>query len=243
MVTLFMAVLGARSWAVDFSLEYMQVPAVYQFVQANVATGDAGQESKDASMPTFGLRVSQSLPQLFADWPLSFGFESGFGLPAGTSSFDLRQLLINSSALSANARNEGDSLENSILCVPIMATIGYTPKVSGVSIAGQAGVGVILMDVMQDQVDSVYTGPLDDLDYVQTRHTHAMGSALAVQLVGGLNIPVTETLSARLWGGAMWMSKVDYSTEIRQADGTTTVSGLQVGGVGFTVRVGLSSAL
>jgi len=234
---------GGNARAMDIALEYLSIPAVYNFVQTDVASGKAGQESKDAAMPTFGLRVSQSLPPMFSEWPLSFGFETGFGLPAGTSSFEMRQILINSSALSANARHEGDSLENSVLSVPIMATIGYLPKVTGVSIAGQAGIGVILMDVLQDQVESVYTGPLDDLDYVQTRHSRAMGSAFAVQLTGGLNVPVTETLSARLWGGAMWMSNIDYSTVTRKADGTSTVDGLQVGGVGFTVRVGLSSAL
>jgi hypothetical protein len=234
---------GGSSRALDVSLDFLQIPAVYQFVQTNVATGVSGQESKDVPMPTFGLRVSQSLPQLFADWPLSIGFETGFGLPAGTSSFDERERFINSSSLSANARNEGDSVEFSALAVPIMAVIGYTPHVSGVSIGGQAGIGVVMMDLRGSRMDSVYTGPLDDLDYVDTTHGHEIGATLAVQLAGGLVVPVTETLSARLWGGAIWMSQADFSSERRMADGSTTVEGLQVGGVGFTVRAGLSSSL
>jgi len=241
--SLVLVLLGVPAGAVDFSLEYLQIPAVYQFVQTDVATSESGQESKDIPMSTFGLRVSQSLPQLFSDWPLSFGFETGFGLPAGSQSFDDRQLLINSGALSANNRYEGDSSEFSVLCVPIMATIGYAPRVSGISIGGQVGIGVVMMDVREDIINSVYTGPLDDLDYVSTTHNHGYGSAFAVQLAGGLVVPVTETLSARLWGGAMWMSQTDFSTMVRKADGTSTVNGLQVGGVGFNVRVGLSSSL
>ena len=240
---LLLTMAGGTSRAMDMAIEYLSVPAVYQFVQTDVATGISGQESRDIPMATFGLRVSQSLPQLFSDWPLSFGFESGFGLPAGTSSFDERTRLLNSSALSANARFEGDSYEFSALTVPILATVGYAPRISGITIGGQLGVGVVMMDVRQDAINSVYTGPLDDLAYVTTDHLHGFGSAFAVQLAGGLVVPVTETLSARLWGGALWLSQTDFSAVTKKADGTSTVDGLQVGGVGFTVRVGLSSSI
>lgn len=240
---LFPAFFCANAGAVDFALEYLQIPAVCQFVQTDMATGESGQESREIPMSTFGLRVSQSLPQLFPDWPLSVGFETGFGLPAGTRSFDERERLINSSALSANARFEGDSSEYSVLSIPIMATVGYAPKVSGVTIGGQAGIGVVMMEVRNDQVDSVYTGPLDDLDHVTTIHGHEFGAAFAVQLMGGLVVPVTETLSARLWGGALWMAQNDFATSTRLADGTSTVEGLQIGGVGFTIRAGISSTL
>ena len=243
LISLILAALSARAGAVDFSLEYLSVPAVNQFVQEDASTLKSWQSSKDISLPTIGLRVAQSLPQLFSDWPLSIGFETGFGLPAGTSSFDERQLKINSSSLSANARNEGDAIEYSVLSVPIMATIGYVPRFSGINIGGQLGVGVVMMDVREDLIDSVYVSTLNDLDYVTTTHNHLSGTAFAVQLSGGLIVPVTETLSARLWGGAMWMSEADFSSVKRQADGTSIVEGLQVGGIGYTVRVGLSSTL
>jgi len=238
-----LSAISIRASAVDFSLEYLSVPAVYQFVQSDLAKGTSGQESKDLPMPTFGLRVSQSLPELFSGWPLSFGFETGFGLPAGTRAFDERLRKLNSSALLYNDRFEGDSTEFSMLCVPILATIGYVPKTSGISIGGQAGIGVVLMDVLWDEIDSVYTGPLNDPSYVTTTHNRLFNSSLAVQFAGGLVVPVTETLSARLWGGAMWIAQSDNTQIVRKESGTTTVEGLQIGGVGYLVRIGLSSSL
>jgi len=124
-----------------------------------------------------------------------------------------------------------------------MMTVGYLPPVSGITMAGQLAVGVVMMDVSQDYIDAVYTSSLNDLDYVSTVHTHETGYAFSVQLAGGIVVPVTETLSARLWGGATWMSETDFTAVVRQASGETRVEGLQLGGIGYLVRVGLSASL
>jgi len=228
--------------AVDFSLEYLSVPAVYQFMQADLADGTSEQMSKELGLGTVGLRLGQVLPPLFEGWPLRLGFEAGFGLPVGSQSFDETDRLLNASGLGANAKFEGDSLEWNGVCVPMLATLGFLPDSSGITLAAQMGAGVVLMDIQQDWIDSVYTGPLDDLDHVTTIHSHLDAAAFAVELTGGLVVPVTPSLSARLWGGVLWMSRTEFSAET-DTSGATQVEGLQVGGLGFNVRVGLSSSL
>jgi len=98
------------------------------------------------------------------------------------------------------------------------------------------------MDIRQETVNSVYTGALDDLDYIETTRSHLTASAFAFQLGAGLTVPVTETLSTRLSGGVVWLADTDFSVEsVSEED--TQVEGLQVGGLGFMVRLGLSASL
>lgn len=240
-----LAVIAAGSApAVDFSLEYMSVPAVWQFVQYDYAETPATsrQMSSDLGMGAFGLRFGQYLPPLFEGWPLRMGYEAGFNLPAGSQSFDVRESMLNASALGKNARGEGDSIQWSALCVPIFVTLGIVPSSPGITLNAQAGFGVVLLDVRQETVDSVFTGMLDDLDYIETTQSHLTGAAFAVQLAAGLTVPVTETLSTRISGGVVWVADTDFSVETVDESGTT-VQGLQVGGLGFMVRLGLSASL
>jgi len=59
---------------------------------------------------------------------LRLGYEAGFNLPAGSQSFDVREAMLNSSALGKNARGEGDSIQWSAVCVPLFVTLGSFPR-------------------------------------------------------------------------------------------------------------------
>jgi len=62
---------GGSARAVDFSLEYMSVPAVWQFVQSDLAESPVTprQMSNEMGLGVFGLRFGQNLPPLFEGWP------------------------------------------------------------------------------------------------------------------------------------------------------------------------------
>lgn len=231
--------------AVDFSFEYVSIPAAWQFIQTDLAESPVVplQKSQEMGLGAAGLRFGQNLPPLFEGWPLWLGYEAGFALPSGTRSFDVRENILNASSLSRNARGEGDSIEWGALCVPLFVTLGIIPSSPGITLNAQAGMGVVIMDVRQDYIDSEYSGGgLDELVDVRTTSSHLTAAAFAFQLGAGLTVPVTETLSTRLSGGVLWIADTDFSVET-VTDSDTFVEGLQVGGLGFMVRLGLSASL
>lgn len=236
---------------VEYALSYISVPGRIVFVKTNLIA--LSQESFDerVGFGSIGFRLGVSLPARLG--PFVVGVETGFGLPAGSQVFDHRDLNDPASitaGLSKNVTHEGDFTTLKIMTVPIFFKLRYAPPSHDISLGGEFGFGPMLLGRNVERSLSFYDDTTGDLIGRITSEDHDLVVAVAVELGGGIVVPVTEVLSLHLFGGLLWLSDVSTTTTVMSpglpvlvGGGSPFDPGLKLGGLGYTARLSLSHGL
>lgn len=237
--------------AIDYMLGYLSLPGKVQFIETDLTTGVEEQQAEGLKFGTASFRLGISLPRALG--PFEAAVESGFGLPLSTPSFDHRKLVRNAPVgAGRNDTNDGDLTNWKIMSVPLYFTLRYAPPTDAVSLGGQISAGPVLLGIFQEQIDSIY-GADGTLDREITVNSSTTSITFGLEAAVGLEIPATQELTLRLMGGAVWMSRVAYTTldkevgpvspdrpESEVHGGDTSLPGLELGGLGFMFRGAVS---
>ena len=175
--------------------------------------------------------------------------ETGIALPVGGQSFQRGDMVTNTAGKPKNDTNEGDYTSWHVTALPVLATLRFAVPSQVVSLGGQAGAGPVVLNLRTDDFASTYDNADVLIRHEQTT-TNVAALGFAVEAVAGLVIPASEELTLKLYGGLLWMSQTEWSTTRSSPLPATTYGpggslepGLQLGGIGFTLRLGLTYGL
>lgn len=233
--------------AIDYTMGYLSLPGKVQFIESDLTTGIQEQQSESLKFGSAAFRLGISLPRELG--PFQAAVESGFSLPLSTASFDHRKLVRNPPVgASRNDTNDGDITNWRIISIPVYFVLRYAPPTDAVSLGGQVSAGPVVLGVVQEQVESIYAAG-GALDREITIRSQTASVAFGVEAAVGLEIPATQELTLRLLGGAVWMSRVAYTTLDRDLPPASSIRpesevygdsaglpGLELGGLGFIFR-------
>ncbi len=252
---------------VEFALHYLSVPGKIFFVEKQLKPGPdppvLSSLNERVGFGSLGLRMRVSLPARLG--PFVAGVETGFGLSAGGQTFDHRQLLNtkvvdlieapfdSATVYDKNDTHDGDFTRWEIMTVPLFFTLSYAPRSDTVSLGGEIGFGPMLLGINTERRLSVYSLPATSEGDLLSRITQKwqdVAVAFAVEMAGGIVVPMDETLSFHVFGGLLWLSDVSYTTTDTSPGGPALVygssqndPGLKLGGLGMIVRLGLSAEI
>jgi hypothetical protein len=249
LATVLLASTEGSATPVNFMLDYLSVPSTATWVERDLVTGAQEATEETAGMGTLGIRLGVGVPVAFD--PFTISVETGLGLAAGTRTF-AHSLMVRSTAGETRERkNDGDFTEWEVTTVPLMFKIRYLPPADGVTLGGDIGFGPVLLGVSTDRTIAKYDS-YDNLLLRETENWNETKLAVAVEMNGGVVVPVSSSLRVELMGTIMWMSKVPAG-RVRDYPRPTAVYGytaddpsapaLQLGGIGYGARVGLTVGL
>jgi hypothetical protein len=228
------------------TLGYFSVPGEIAYLQHDWRTGADEQQADGVGFGGIGLRVGLPLPQRIG--PFGTGVEVGFGVPVAEQTLDHRRAARNGA--DANERGDEDFTTWSVTNVPLLLTLRYDVPSAVVAVGGQLGVGPVLLGVREAVTLADY-----DASGVQVRKTVSRrpfaAVAFAAELAAGMVIPVTGDLSLKAMAGLVWVSPVE-ETVTRTVPSPALTSGgaaggspagLTLGGLGFSIRLGIAVGL
>lgn len=243
---------GARAASVEYALSYLSVPGRALWVQRDLAASGVvyadEQFTRDLSLGAAGVRIALALPHDVG--PFRAGVETGILLPVAGETLQGGELVRNTSGHLKNDTNEGDYTSWHAAVLPALLTLRYAVPSQAVSVGGQAGAGPVILGVRQDDFEAAYDGS-DVLQSIERRRFDSAAVAFAVELAAGLVIPATEDLTLKLYGGLLWMTEASFGTTTRTSPLPELVygpsgkssPGLELGGLGFSFRLGLTYGL
>jgi len=239
----------AAATPVNFMLEYERVPVTVAWVEKDLKSTAQEPMEETMTLGTLGLRLGVGVP-VYLD-PFTLCIETGLDLHAGNQTFAHSQLVRNTEGASREQKNDGDFTEWSITTVPLIFKLRFLPPTDGITLGGDMGFGPVLLDISTGRTISQYD-PSDNLQLREKEKWDEAKVALAMEINGGVVVPVSESLRVELMAAVMWMSKVPAG-RVRDYPRPTAVYGyaadnpaapvLQVGGIGYGARVGLTVGL
>ena len=222
--------------SLEVAVSYFGLPGEYDFVQKDLSAGTVDQMNSTLSFNLLGLRV-QSDVWTPAD-KIGLGFEAGFGAPLGGQTWDARTARISPAPASTrNDTNDGDYAQWSVFALPVMATWRLIPRGNNISFAAHAGAGPVLVGAWQENVDNTYDA-IGTWTGKTTTHRRIWGTAMGVELFGGLSVPAARGFAVRLMAGFTWLSSIERLTTVSSSP--LVVSGLRLGGMDLSIRAGLA---
>jgi hypothetical protein len=137
------------------------------------------------------------------------------------------------------------------MTVPLLIKLRYAPPVDAVSLMGDVAVGAMFIGVNTERTTAVYDAT-DTLTLRETADWQETKIAMAIEVNGGVAVPVAEALRVELTAGILWMSDVPAGVS-RTSPSPQVIYGysgngpaapvLQLGGIGFGARIGLTAGL
>jgi len=229
-------VVPVTAHSLEVAVSYFALPGEYDFVQKDLSAGTSDQMNSTLSFNLLGLRVQQDFWNP-AD-KIGLGFEAGFGAPLGGQTWDARTARISPAPASTrNDTNDGDYSQWSVFALPLMATWRLIPRGNNISFAAHAGAGPVLLSAWQDNVDTTYDA-IGTYTGKTTSHRRIWGTAVGVEMFGGLSVPAAQGFAVRLMAGFTWLSSVERLTTV--SNSPLVVSGFRLGGMDLSVRAGLA---
>ncbi len=232
---------------VEVGLAYSAVPATVDFVKTPLAGGPREDGSDTAILGTLGLRIVMPLGGALG--PFSAAVGTGFGLPAGSQSFDLRRLSTyggSGTPYTHAQKHEGEFISWNMTAVPLMFLGRYGRPTGSVSLVGEIGVGMLVMGLGTEQTITRFDPSDTTVIAKETSRWQTTALAFAVSAAAGLSVPATESLDLHLSAGVTWVNDVPFATTDTNATPVLTYGatpgepGLTLGGLGFEVRLALS---
>jgi len=249
LATALLASSPASATPVNFMIEYLGVPSTAAWVERDLVTHAQEAMEENAGMGTLGLRLGVGVPVELD--PFTLCVETGVGLPAGTRTFAHSLMVRSTAGATREQKNDGDFTEWEVTTVPLMFKVRYLPPADGITLGGDIGLGPVLLGVSTDRTIAKYDSS-DNLLLRETENWNETMLAMAVEINGGVVVPVSSSLRVELMGTIMWMSKVPAG-RVRDYPRPTAVYGytaddpaapaLQLGGIGYGARVGLTAGL
>jgi len=239
---------AASAGTVEYGIGYFAIPGEADYVATNLTTGAQEQRSNALSLGTFGITVDLTLPAAVGPFLTAVG--TGIAVPAGSESFDHRQLSPDPpSTATHNDKHDGDFTTWQTQAIPLLLKLRYASPSAGVSLGGEIGIGAMLLAVDTEQTLATYDASDTTVINRETARWESVLMPFAAEVSGGIVVPATESMDLKLFGGLIWMTDVAMTTTDSLAapslvyGASKDLPGLKLGGLGFAVRLGLSITL
>lgn len=237
--------------SVEYALTYLSVPGKFVFVQKNLLDGSQESSEDSVGLGSMGLRLAVGLPARVG--PFAVLIEAGFGASAGSQAFNHSEHLVDPASIppppNKNRTHEGDITTWELLTIPLLFKLRYAPPAHTISLGGEIGLGPILLGRTVTRTLMEFVDATDILSSRTTVKRSGFAAAIAMEITGGLIVPVTEVLSLHLFGGLLWLSNVSETTTnttgspVLVFGSTPDEPGMKLGGVGYTARLSLAHGL
>lgn len=242
--------------SVEYALTYLSVPGKFVFVQKNLKrTLDPLDDTLESSeervgFGSLGFRLGVGLPARVG--PFSVLVEAGYGASAGSQAFNHSEKLVDPASIppppNKNLTHVGDITTWELFTIPLLFKLRYAPPAHTIALGGEIGLGPILLGRTVNRTLMEFNAA-DIFSSRTTVKRSGFAAAVAMEITGGLVVPVTEVLSLHLFGGLLWLSNVSETTTnttgspVLVFGSTPDEPGMKLGGVGYTARLSLSHGL
>ena len=242
----------APSLGVEAGVSYLVLPGTIEFARFDYESLQLTPQNTARTFGSVGVRVLADLPARIG--PLGAALETGFSVPAGSQSFDHREMAIYPASqaplLSHAQKHDGELTEASTAVLPVLLLLRTGGPSSGVTFTGEVGAGTLVIGLSTERTQTTWDSATDTRvisKLVSTDQRVVLGFAAVAGL--GISVPATDAADLKVTAGILWLGDIPMRTVIERPPDPTIISGsggppyepsLTLGGLGFTVRLGLS---